>query len=227
MALKPSWDQRAGVAMFNDVSWGYVRHETIEGAGAWRSWVATHFGIDFAASIDFVLLSPNNPREASMGIEAILALPYVKQVELVGSHVNDEVIVSIAKTFKGDILTVYNTSVTDQGLRALRRCGGLKRVYLNQNAKISGETASSYTLPNVSDLRIHSCPITDRALREIAGMAHLSILVLDCESITDAGVVALSECQSLQYLSLPRTARISNKSLEAIRKALPAAKVVF
>ena len=93
-------------------------------------------------------------------------------------------------------LDLYNTQVTDAGLKEL---AGLK---------------------NLTDLVLVCKQETDAGLKELAGLQNLTYLELYSESVMDAGLKEFAALKNLTSLYLYNT-KVTDAGMKELRKALP------
>jgi Leucine-rich repeat (LRR) protein len=127
-------------------------------------------------------------------------------------------------------LSLYNTSVTDEGIRTLSQASGLEEIHVVSDLLTDDCMPAVCSLPrlrsllfdgvpgvtdrgiaaltNVRDLRelyLNGTQLTDRGLRHVAHLKDLWNLCLNDTRVSDEGVRLFGSLQSLNLLSLERT----------------------
>jgi hypothetical protein len=124
-------------------------------------------------------------------------------------------------------LDLSQTLVTDDKLKCLEFLTGLERIDLPNNPQLSGEFLEHVAgLPNLQDLVLRGCGITDSALVHLERAKRLRALMLDGTRVTDTGVVHLRGLSNLGDLDLSGTA-VSEAAVEEIEQRLPQAHVTM
>jgi hypothetical protein len=122
-------------------------------------------------------------------------------------------------------LDLSNTQVTDSQLIDLRDLTGLERIDLPNNPQLTGSFLHHVVdLPNLKDLVLRGCGITDSALRHLSQSKTVQSLMLDRTRVTDAGLPHLREVTSLRSLDLGETA-VTDAAIDQLREWLPQASV--
>lgn len=154
--------------------------------------------------------------------------------------------VNISNLSRMEFLSLENTSITDQGATALSKLTELKELDIGSNKITAGSIRALCRLPNVVRLGLTSTnvtpdwvpyfgkfkslinlgipwsPIDDAGLATLASTApRIEILELrGCGNITDAGLSSIRTMKKLHEVDLRET-HISNRAVEALRKARP------
>ncbi len=98
------------------------------------------------------------------------------------------------------ILLMRDTTITGQGLSALREMDNIQYLDLSSVQLTDDDVAHIATLPNVTTLYIGGTGISDNALVELSAMPHLVWLGLDSSQATPHGLSELSKCKNLTGL---------------------------
>jgi len=136
-------------------------------------------------------------------IAAILrAREEIRSIQLSGEAVTDEWLSEVAwpKTMRG--LRLYQSAVTNKGLRAVARdMAGLTHVALTYCDATDAESLVPMgEMPNLSELHLAGQRVTDDVLVAVAARTRVRTLVLEGRSITERGLRALEGMRSLRIL---------------------------
>jgi len=115
-------------------------------------------------------------------LSRLTAFKTLFRLDLSGSRVTDEHLVSIAGVSNVAQLELGRTAVTDQGVAAICQ------------------------LPSLYSLDLTSTQVTDDGLQYLAFLPKLSTLTLEGTAITDAGLAELARLPGLHSIDLDRTA---------------------
>lgn len=91
---------------------------------------------------------------------------------------------------------LYQSKVTDRGLRALK------------------------TLPNLSRLDLRGTAVTDAGLKDVGALPNLVWLDVSGTGVTDAGLKELARASNLVYLNLLNT-RVTEAGVKGLKQSLP------
>ncbi len=156
------------------------------------------------------------------------------------------------KRFRGlhnlRVLSLYNSPVTDTGLKELAHLTKLERLFLSRTA-IRGDAfavlrctdtlrylelestpvddegvANLARFRNLRELRLSSTRITDRGLAALTSLTHLESLSFHGTRITEAGVACLAVLPRLKNVRFSSD-QISETSLSRLRRLMPDAYV--
>ena len=158
--------------------------------------------VDFSSFASLRSLDLNNTPFTDAGLESLANLKQLRRLLLRDTLVTDEGLKHLAELTQLEELDLSGTRITDKGIASLRKL----------------------TLMRV--LSVRGAQATDASLDVFAGMTNLRALDLYRTRITNAGVARLSSLPQLTDVDL-RYTRVTSNGVEALRAALPQAKVQF
>ena len=116
-------------------------------------------------------------------------------------------------------LYLYETQITDEGLKDVAMLKNLTNLYLNNTQITDAGLKEVVKLQNLTLLVLAGTPITDAGLKDVAKLKNLTNLSLADTKITDACLKDVAKLKNLTNLSLSRT-KITNEGAAELRKAL-------
>lgn len=128
--------------------------------------------------------------------------------ELVLSHTRptDSMLATLKNLPSLRALSIVNTRISDSGIRHLRGCNRLEKLYMGYNSRITDDAiVYLQDLPNLRTLQLNSTGISDSGLERISKMNQLERLMLESSPISNAGMRYLKDMDNLKSLSLKHT----------------------
>jgi len=175
------------------------------------------------AEIDSVVFTTDDMLAAN--IAHLRRMPNLRTLSLRGT-VSDCGMQALAKVqgVNDVILEIFETNVSDEGLRSLHACPWVRAIWLN-GPPITDEGIRIITqLENVTAVGLLEEPvsrtrITDKSVAAIADMKQIKHLTIDSPNVTDASVPALASMPNLRSLTLTGTA-VTNSGIEHLKNEL-------
>ncbi len=121
-------------------------------------------------------------------------------------------------------VVLYNTAVTDHGLRHLATVTSLTALELGYTATGDDGLARVKNLTALETLGLTETRVTDVGLAHLKGMTKLRVLSLNKTAVTDAGLIHLEGLTALKDVRLALT-KVSDKGVARLRKALPGCEI--
>lgn len=154
-------------------------------------------------------------------IRAVSKLPKLTSldVEATGENVTDQGMDDLARVASLKRLSIRGWGYTDRGLAALGRLRALEYLYLYANECVDGSGLRALKdAPKLREIDLFCIPVTDKALKEIAGLNQLKTLRLGNSIVTDAGMESLARMASLEFLDVQGTS-VSDRGLVLLESA--------
>jgi uncharacterized protein (TIGR02996 family) len=153
-------------------------------------------------------LDLNCPLVTAGGLRALVGWGTLRELWLWTGPVRDEhlrVLVPLGGLRGLDVRPTQPTDVTDEGVRALGALRELRRLRLTETAT-TGAGFDALRGLHLQTLNTDESPVTDSALRHLAGKTGLRELSLYGTRVTDAGLKVIAGLTGLEELVLSETA---------------------
>jgi hypothetical protein len=181
--------------------------------------------VHFAKLRRLKLLYLGGGRITDDGLIALKDLTELRLLILWGNPISGDGLKHLRGLKKLRHLDLANTHVTDSRLVDLRDLTGLERIDLPNNRQLTGAFLEHLAdLPNVKDLVLRGCGITDSALRNLSRSKTVESLMLDRTAVTDSGLSHLRGLTSLRSLDLSETA-VTDAAIRRLCESLPQVSV--
>lgn len=109
------------------------------------------------------------------------------------------------------------TSITDDGLAAIRNNPGLTHLALSGTSVGNSAIGHLRTLPSLRGVSLGKTNVSDEGLRELASISTLEELSFPQTSVTDEGVSVLPSLERLWLLDLAET-QVTDKAIDHLMK---------
>ncbi len=116
-----------------------------------------------------------------------------------------------------EMLNLYQTGLTDEGMECLDECRKLKTLALSSATIGDSGFAHFRNMESLKQLVASSTKVTDNGLAALAGLKNLQSLSLGKTAITGAGLAQLENLDKLENLMLQET-EVTDEGLRAIGK---------
>ena len=130
------------------------------------------------------------------------SLPHLETLFFNGSNAGDSVLRGIADHPKITEIELVGASITDEGLRKIRRLPSLQKIHLGKT-RVTGVGLAELDSP-LKDLNLAGTLANDEGMAAIARISSLERLDLARTKITVLGVSRLRRLRNLSYLILDR-----------------------
>ena len=121
-------------------------------------------------------------------------------------------------------LHLYNTKITDDGLKLLKGLTELEYLDLGRTRVTDAGLVNLKGLRNLQWLDLRLTPITDAGLEHLKDLPRLKSLCLDYTEVTDTGLEKMKGVVSLLYLSIFGTG-ITDAGVRKLQQALPLCRI--
>lgn len=140
-------------------------------------------------------------------IESLALAPYLFELNLEGSAVNDGHAAVIGRMSQLRSLNVGGTGLSDEGLRELSRLSNLRYLAVSKAPGITDAGLEHIArLTSLVEIYLHENPqLTDRGIAWLRELPHVGWLWLEGTAITDAALESVSGFEELDSLRLSRT----------------------
>jgi uncharacterized protein YjbI with pentapeptide repeats len=179
----------------------------------WKKRIAEYIGIDYVDHVAVVTLKSNGKElDWQQAVNRLGDLRQVRLMNLMGRHVNDDVLSQLEGMNGLELLMLQYTGVSDAGLAHVQNLTNLKTVYISGTGTSDACLAHLKGLTKLSDLSLHGKRVSDAGLVHLRGLANLSELSLSGIKVSDAGLTHLKGLTRLSRLDL-RHAQVSEAGL--------------
>jgi hypothetical protein len=151
------------------------------------------------------------------GLNALRELSNLRFLDLSYTDISDRGLLHVAKLPKLSSLHVAKTRVTFASFETLTACDEWEHLS-NRSDQIDGLEDAMF-LAKLKTLHIHEFVVTDEAMKHVAKIPTLEVLIFDDANVTDAGMRQLMSLKSLRRATLP--GNISGAVVREITQALP------
>ena len=128
------------------------------------------------------------------------------ELELEGREVTDAKLKAIRSLDRVEILSLLDTSITDEGFAELTRAKSLAHISITSNLLSNFALDVLSRLPSLRSLLIGRCPhIDDEGLRHLSKCSELNELYLEATAISDKGLSYIGELPNVWSLILDDT----------------------
>ena len=182
-------------------------------------WLRNLIGIDYFADVAGVGIEGTNEES-----NAVLTLPRLRGLDLVGPRIDDSVIARLKGTTELRYLSIRNTSVSDAGWEPLAHLHRLKILSLFGSHITDSTLLQVRDLTDLTNLTLVDTQISDFGLEHLTRLCRLHDLWLDGEKITDSGLQNLKSLTSLRFLNIDR-AKVTDAGVQKLKKSLPGLEV--
>ena len=172
----------------------------------WKKWIAGYIGLDYVDHVAVVTLKSNgNQSDWQQAINRLGDLHQIRAINLMGRHVNDDVLAELEGMNDVELLLLQFTGISDAGLAHVRNLTNLKTVYISGAGISDACLAHLKGLTRLSDLSLHGTRVSDNGLVHLRGLTNLSELSLSGTKVSDAGLAHLKGLTNLSRLALSHT----------------------
>jgi hypothetical protein len=196
-----------------------------------RDLLGRHF-FETIRSVGFANHLPNSPKTDDAAMEALRALPGIRQLDLLFTDVTDRGVERIVE-FCPDLHYLYlhvNENITDEAMKSVKK---LRRLHtLQLSGPLNTDAALSHLKEltqlrelTVADFRTPS-HITDEGLKHLGEMKSLTLLGIHAASVTDEGLIHLEGLSELRELSLDKT-KVTAEGVKRLQRALPECEITL
>jgi Leucine-rich repeat (LRR) protein len=133
------------------------------------------------------------------------------------SQVTDEGLKELKDFPNLKMLGLNKTKVTDEGLKELKDLKNLKVLYLEGTAVTDAGLKELKDFPNLKRLGLNKTKVTDLGLKELKELKNLEELNLGDTAVTDAGLKELKNFPNLKALWLPNT-KVTDAGLKELKE---------
>ena len=160
-------------------------------------------------------VSLSNTQVTDAGLAGLQQIPRLKGLGLDSTQVTDEGLSHLTQFKRLEGLSLCNTPITDGGLARLQQMPCLR------NLTLGGPRISDATVALVGQLRglrylsLRDTRITDAAIKHLKTLP-LNFLLLDSIQVSDAGLPALAQLGSLEWLHLSNM-QITDAGLQQLK----------
>lgn len=131
-------------------------------------------------------------------------------------QIDDADLVNLLDGSPTRLLLVF-TSITDDGLAAIRNDPGLTHLALSGTSVGNSAIAHLRTLPSLRGVGLGKTNVTDEGLQELASISTLEEVSLPQTSVTDIGISALPSLGRLWLLDLKET-QVTDNAIDELMK---------
>lgn len=155
--------------------------------------------------------------------------PLLVQLDLRGCQLSDKAPIVIARFTGLRVLRLNgkdgDTSISDDGVKALAACKSLKVLALDDLFVGSDGLAALTGLTNLEELYVAGTIIDDHSCQLIADIPLLKKLRLARNQVTDDALATLSACSSLEELDLSEDSKITDAGMAHLAKLVQLKKL--
>ncbi len=116
-------------------------------------------------------------------------------------------------------ISLGETGITAKSLQALANMKSLKRVFLDNNEKLSDISALQHL--DLETLSLRNCDINEKTIRVLTKFPHLKLLRLDRASVTDDDLRVLASAPKLEDLQVTNCALLTPKGVLDFKRRKP------
>ncbi|HEY1600649.1 MAG TPA: M56 family metallopeptidase [Pirellulales bacterium] len=138
----------------------------------------------------------------AVGLKQLAALTQLKQLEMSGGPVTDDMLSHLANLATLESLTLTHGKFTGSGLTSLAPLIELKKLNLADSLVDDPGSRALPSLAGLESLDLDSTKITDRALDSIGKLENVSLLSLSYTAITGEGLTKLAGLRKLESITL-------------------------
>jgi internalin A len=117
-------------------------------------------------------------------------------------------------------LGLYQSNVTDEGLKMMEGMKYLEVLYLNHCDVTDEGMKTIATIESLTHLDLESTKVSDAGMTTIKGLPKLEELTISKTAVTDAGLRELKAMKSLKRVFVTKS-KITKGGVDDLRKALP------
>jgi hypothetical protein len=141
-------------------------------------------------------------------------------LDLYNTEVTDDGLKELSNLRNLTTLNLSRTNVTDAGLKELANLKNLTTLYLHETKVTNVGMKELAKLKNLTVLNLGDTKVTDAGVKELANLKSLTTLDLSHTEVTDAGLKELANLKNLTTLNLSFT-KVTKDGVAALQKALP------
>lgn len=193
-------------------SWGgKVEFSESQPESYWRSWRRSLFGKDAVANVVGVRLPPSKATFQSKAPPGAWPGP---PPFTDGPAIDDDGLRIVARLGQLEYLDLSWTDISDVGLAHLENLTELQSLYLYQTRITSAGISRLRGLKRLESFGASGKSIDDEACKHLAELDHLTNLVLDGTTVSEDGLMQLTKCSTLSYVSLVRCPGVGDDGLQ-------------
>jgi internalin A len=158
------------------------------------------------------------PNITGKGLEALREAPYLEELDLRRTSVDDNGLKGIQRLTSLQVLNLQQTKVTDAGMPNLAKLKNLRKLDLGRTQVADGGMPYLAKATHLEEFNLSDTRVSDVGIRWLAHLNELKQLRLVGVEITDEGMAVIGDLTRLEGLTLSGCRGVSDRSLLHIRK---------